>query len=117
MVPQNARAAGELADRLSAELKSVVSEVRWKGPGKILTRNMEFKVTRATQILDLEGRKISLKRLPVPCAARIRFRKTTEGSPTALEIQVREILTSVGLSKGGRLLHRSSTRWSQQLPE
>ncbi|MBW1683369.1 MAG: hypothetical protein JRH05_14595 [Deltaproteobacteria bacterium] len=116
--PQGAEASSEWSERLSSDLKSVFSVIRWKGPGKILTRDMEFGVSPATRILDMKGKRISLRRLPVPCKAEVRYRLSSRTGPhMALEIRVHEIPRSAGLTKGGRLIHRSSTRWSEELPE
>jgi hypothetical protein len=67
---------------------------------------MHFLVTARTKILNQEGKKISLRDLPVPCEAKIQYQEPIwDSNPQALRIVVTRVFP--GASKS----------WTTPLPE
>ena len=75
--------------------ENAVSErvvIQDKAPGVILINGERFKVTDATLILDIFGKRIALCDLPVPCEADVEYQQSEGPSSLCLVIETRRLL-------------------------
>ncbi len=75
-----------------------MAEVSGKAPNCVIITNHRFEiasnylmVTPFSSIIDIDGKKISLKDLKIPCVAEIRFRKNRKNiDPELVRLKVKE---------------------------
>jgi len=58
----------------------------------VLVGERRFLVTEATTILTIEGEKIQLSALPVPCKAEITYQLRMDQDPVTLKISIKQLL-------------------------
>ncbi|MEJ2586125.1 MAG: hypothetical protein P8165_00790 [Deltaproteobacteria bacterium] len=63
-----------------------------KAPGAIIINGERFKVTDATLIIDILGKRIALCDLPVPCEADVEYQQSEGPSSLCLVIETRRLL-------------------------
>lgn len=85
---------------------SALMLVEGKAPDKIVASKKFYRVTRETEVFDSTGAKLTLKALPVPCRAKVRYLPSRLGMmPEALRIVVTEVLPG------------ATTQWKMPPPE
>jgi hypothetical protein len=80
-------------------------KVEGKTSDSIIAAERHFIVTESTTILDVNGKKIQLTNLPIPCKAEIEYRLRMDQDPVTLKIIVKRVLPG------------SSTMWSTSASE
>lgn len=80
-------------------------KIEGKTSDSIILAERHFIVTEATTILDVNGKKIQLTNLPVPCEAEIQYRLRMDQDPVTLKIVIKRVLPG------------SSTMWSTSTSE
>jgi hypothetical protein len=68
-----------------------------KAPGVIVIKGEHFKVTDATLILDILGKRIPLCDLPVPCEADVEYQRGEGTAPVCLVIETRRLLPGANI--------------------
>jgi hypothetical protein len=66
----------------TVQTKSVSLKIIGKTPEFIRTENMDFVVIDSTQVVDIQGRQLSLEELPVPCLATIQYEAYSKSNST-----------------------------------
>jgi hypothetical protein len=80
-------------------------KIEGKTSDSIILAERHFIVTESTTILDVNGKKIQLTNLPVPCKAEIQYRLRMDQDPVTLKILIKRVLPG------------SSTMWSTSTSE
>jgi hypothetical protein len=80
-------------------------KIEGKTSDSIILAERHFIVTESTTILDVNGKKIQLTNLPVPCKAEIQYRLRMDQDPVTLKIVIKRVLPG------------SSTMWSTSTSE
>lgn len=80
-------------------------KIEGKTSDSIIAAERHFIVTESTTILDVNGKKIQLTNLPVPCKAEIQYRLRMDQDPVTLKIVIKRVLPG------------SSTMWSTSTSE
>ncbi|MFB0521790.1 MAG: hypothetical protein ACETWD_10250 [Desulfatiglandales bacterium] len=80
-------------------------KIEGKTSDSIILAERHFIVTESTTILDVNGKKIQLTNLPVPCEAEIQYRLRMDQDPVTLKIVIKRVLPG------------SSTMWSTSTSE
>jgi len=66
--------------------------IQGKTSDAIVVSERHFVVTEATTIVTIEGEKIQLSALPVPCKAEITYRLRMDQDPVTLKISIKQLL-------------------------
>jgi len=67
-------------------------KVEGKTSDSIIAAERHFIVTESTTILDVNGEKIRLTNLPIPCKAEIEYRLRMDQDPVTLKIVIKRVL-------------------------
>lgn len=90
MVNGTVRAAEEGRGEYQPSALMLVEGKAWD---KIVASKKFYRVTRETEVFDSTGKKMTLKALPVPCYAKVRYLPSRLGMlPEALRIVITEVL-------------------------
>ena len=79
----------------NSEGQTVVSgtvTIKSKGDGRVVIDGQRYVVKESTTIIDVNGKKISLCDLPVPCEAVVECRKGESQDPVCLKIETKRLL-------------------------
>jgi len=72
-------------------VRNMTLQINAKTEGSILVGERHFKVTEATIISNVGGKKIPLIDLPIPCEARVQYRLSMDKEPEIVKMSVRKI--------------------------
>ena len=72
-------------------LRTAVVEVKGKTHHAIIVGERHFELTKKTAFLDLNGQKLALDALPVPCKADIKYLLRMDKDPLLLELAIKEL--------------------------
>jgi hypothetical protein len=73
-------------------VRSGLVKVEGKTGDSIIAAERHFIVTESTTILDVNGKKIQLTNLPIPCKAEIQYRLSMDQDPVTLKIVIKRVL-------------------------
>ena len=94
------------AEEVKKEYKpSALLLIKGKTADAVLTPKTRFRVTRKTKIFNIRGKRISVRQLPVPCKAKIRYEPSPYIDPQALVIRVTQVFPG------------ATANWKPPLPE
>jgi hypothetical protein len=66
--------------------------IQGKTSDAIIVSERHFVVTEATTIVTMEGEKIQLSALPIPCKAEITYQLRMDQNPVTLKISIKQLL-------------------------
>ena len=73
-------------------LRSGFVIIQGKTSDAIIVSERHFVVTEATTIVTIEGEKIQLSALPIPCKAEITYQLRMDQDPVTLSISIKQLL-------------------------
>ena len=72
-------------------LRTAVVEINAKTHHSVIVGERNFQLTEKTTFLDLNGQKIDLDSLPVPCKADIKYLLRMDEDPLLLQLVIKEL--------------------------
>ncbi|UCF73949.1 MAG: hypothetical protein JSW35_05790, partial [Deltaproteobacteria bacterium] len=83
-------------------IRSRLVRIDGKTNSALILKERHFTVTESTTMVAVNGKKIQLSDLPVPCEAEVTYRLSMDQDPEALKVMVKKVFP------------HSSTIWSPQ---
>ena len=70
--------------------------IKSKGDGGIIIDGQHYKTDKSATILDVDGNKITLCDMPVPCEAVVEYQLIENQAPVCLRIETKKVLEATG---------------------
>ena len=83
-------------------IRSRLVRIDGKTNSALILKERHFTVTESTTMVDINGKKIELSDLPIPCEAEVTYRLRMDQDPEALKVMVKKVFP------------HSSTIWTPQ---